>query len=404
MKKLSTYTQVALAVAAVCASSVVVANGYGGGDVDYSNSTSVEIDKKVEMKRKVNIEGDVEVVGLINVQASSAALVSQSQTSKYNDVTNDIVKNTAMAGSEALREASGNIGLNITAGDNNQQDNSAALSAVDADFVFADAEIISNQKASTNITRNNATVNTAGLTGDVLYRASGNIAANISAGASNLQANSLAASVNSGTMAEADVSSLQSGTNNVTRNNGAYFTVYDRTRVRLSGTMTGTTESSGSGSYSGNASGTTAGQSDQIGNLYIDNWDNNPGDSPVHGTSVPGPTGHSDWDSEAQGAQDLNNDGGALALNNDGTYSGSEAGDIGFSELGTVELSGSFTGVVNNTQTVFVAHENNAGISGNALRGASGNIGVNIAAGSNNLQGNHLSIAAGTGLSLPGGE
>ena len=47
--------------------------------------------------------------------------------------------------------------------------------------------------------------------------------------------------------------------------------------------------------------------------------------------------------------------------------------------------------------TVYVANENNASLGGSALAGASGNIGVNIAAGSNNLQRNSLAIASSIG-------
>ena len=175
----------------------------------------------------------------------------------------------------------------------------------------------------------------------------------------------------------------------------------------MNGKLYGGSISFGHGGYSGTASGTTVGTSDQIGNVYPDIWDNNVGDSPVHGTSVPGPTAHMDLDSAAQGAQDLNGDGGALAFNEEGTYSGTESGELGFIEVGKLALGGSFSGVVNNTETVFLPHENNAGLSGNALRGASGNIGVNVAAGSNNLQGNHLAIAAAMGGVTPppgGGE
>lgn len=404
MKNLSKYTQVALAVAAICASSVVLANDNGndhhnrGDDVKFSNSTDVQIDKEVDIKREVDIEGDVDVTGLIAVGASSAALVSQTQSNKDNNVTNDIVNNNAGATDNALNGASGNVGLNITAGDNNYQDNSASLSAVDAAFVFADAESISYQDSSMNHTHNNATANNAGLSGNALLNASGNVAVNVSAGDSNLQANSLAASVNmAGTMAEANVSSMQSGSHNTTDNQGAYFTIEEQTQVSMTGNLSGGSFSVGSGGYVGGASGTTAGTSDQIGNLYVDIWGNDPGDNPVHPTNNPGPIAHSDFDTSAQGAQDLNDDGGALAFNNEGSYEGTEGGIIGFSEVGSVALGGTFSGVVNNTETVFLPHENNAGLSGNALAGASGNIGVNIASGTNNLQGNHLAIAAAMG-------
>jgi hypothetical protein len=403
MKNLSKYTQVALAVATFCASSVVMADGDNydnnnnrGDDVNYSSSTDVDIEKEVKIERDIEVEGKAYVHGLIHVGASSAALVNQNQTNKDNTVNNDIVNNNAGADDNALKGASGNIGLNITAGDNNFQDNSAALSAVDAAFVFADAETISYQNASKNHTENTATTNNAGLAGNVLQNASGNIAVNVSAGDSNLQANSLAASVNnSGTMAEANASSTQTGYDNHTDNNGANYTIYDQTQVSLNGGLLGSSLSTGHGGYQGTASGTTSGTSDQIGNVYPDMWSNDPYDDPTHAHPTNNDfIGHIDLDTSTQGGSDLNGDGGALAFNNDGTYDGTESGDLGFVEVGYIALGGTFSGVVNNTETVFLPHENNAGLSGNSLRGASGNIGVNIAAGTNNLQGNHLAIAA----------
>jgi len=418
MKNLSKYTTVALAVAAFCASSAVMADGNNdnrdhrdhGSDVNYNSSTDVKVEKEVKIERDVEIEGKAHVTGDIFVGASSAALVNQNQTNKENTVNNDIVNNNAGAGDDVLKNASGNIGLNITAGDNNFQDNSAALSAVDASFVFADAETISYQSASKNHTENTATANNAALAGNALQNASGNIAVNVSAGTSNLQANSLAASVNtSGTMAEANASSSQTGYDNQTSNSGANYTIYDQTEVSLQGGMLGGSVSVGYGGYQGTAGGTTSGTSDQIGNVYPDIWGNDASDDPTHAHPTNnGFIAHMDLDTSTQGGSDLNDDGGALAFNNDGTYEGTESGTLGYHEVGLIALGGSFSGVVNNTETVFLPHENNASLSGNALRGASGNIGVNVAAGSNNMQGNHLAIAAamngGGGIPTPGGE
>ena len=97
---------------------------------------------------------------------------------------------------------------------------------------------------------------------------------------------------------------------------------------------------------------------------------------------------------------------GGIGFDNVGTYRGSESGRLGFVEAGLVGLSGSFSGNVTYLQTIYRETTNNATLGGNALQGASGNIGVNIAAGSTNQQRNSMAIAAALGRTggTPGGE
>lgn len=388
MKLTTKYTPIAVAMTMLMASTVATAGGPGGpgnglGDptllVDlklnaradlglsvskYENDTDVELERVYDTDRYIDVKGDIDVVGEIPVNSSSASLTSQNQNNYRNKSINYLTDNDAKAEENGLQGASGNIGLNITAGDNNAQDNSASLSKVDAAFVFAAADSISNQNAERNTYFNHGVRNDAVMGGNTLRDASGNIAVNISAGNSNLQANSLAASVNtSGTMAEATVSSQQTQDHNFTMNKGMLEKVYDTVNVTMRGGMRGTYE----------------GTSDQIGDVYPDIWT---GDTHPDGNQ----TGHFDLDTATQGGSDLNDDGGALA----------------FSEAGTIGLRGVFTGQVVTARWIVRPHHNNANFGGDALRGASGNIGVNIAAGTNNLQGNHLSIAAATGPGAPG--
>lgn len=388
MKFATKYTPIAVALAALAASPAMANDTGGGGHTpelgllvdlkvnaradlglsvsEYHNDTDVEVEKVYDTDRYIDVKGDIDVDGLINVESSSASLTSQNQNNYKNKAFNFMTDNDAKAVENGLQGASGNIGLNITAGDNNAQDNSASLSRVDAEFVFAAADSISNQNAERNFYYNKGTRNDAVMAGNTLRDASGNIAVNVAAGNSNLQANSLAASVNSnGTMAEATVSSIQTQDHNFTKNEGMLRRVSDTVDVSLTGRLTGT--------YSG--------QSDQIGDVYPDIWT---GDAHPAGSQI----GHVDIDSAAQGATDLNNDGGAFAFN----------------EAGNVALGGTFTGQVVTTRWIVRPHHNNAELGGDALRGASGNIGVNIAAGTNNLQGNHLAIAAANrGPGAPGG-
>ncbi|MTI62900.1 hypothetical protein [Methylophaga sp.] len=338
---------------------------------EYRNDTDVEVEKTYDTDRYVDVKGDIDVDGTIPVGSSSASLTSQNQNNYENTNINDghgdfLVDNNAEAVDNGLQGASGNIGLNISAGTNNAQDNSAALSKVDAAFVFAAADSISNQNAERNEYAYKGNQFDATLGGNTLRNASGNIAVNIAAGNSNLQANSLAASVNtSGTMAESTVSSQQTLDHNVTHQTGYLDKKYDTVNVVMVGGMIGGYE----------------GTSDQIGDVYPDMWT---GDTHPAGTQ----TGHFDLDTETQGGSDLNDDGGALAFN----------------EEGKILLGGVFTGQVVTANWIVRPHQNNATLSGDALRGASGNIGVNITAGTNNLQGNHLSIASATGgAAAPGG-
>lgn len=363
-------TSIAMAIAALAASPALYASE--GGDhhgtldehysVNVDNDTTVKLKKEISVKKDVEIEGTVRVVGLIPVFSSAMAVVDDKQINTRNSVENDIHNNNASAGDNVLNGASGNIGLNIAAGDNNMQDNTAALAAADAYFVFgsADAEVFVLQDNARQRVANRGVTNNASLSGDALNGASGNIGVNIAAGNNNLQKNNLAVAVAPSRLSEATVANVQRSGGNETLNQGTTREVYNEVGVRLTGTM--------NGGYSG--------ISDQVGDLYVDNWNPGSNGSYTHPTNG-GTTGHSDFDSQAQGAVDRNDDGGAFS----------------FDEAGNIALSGSFTGSVVTMHTVYVPSENNATLSGNALNGASGNIGVNIAAGTGNLQNNSLAMA-----------
>ena len=107
--------------------------------------------------------------------------------------------------------------------------------------------------------------------------------------------------------------------------------------------------------------------------------------------------GHADFDTDSQGAvQNPNRDGvGGLGFDNDesGTYGGSESGELAFLELSYSDLQASLAGSMVTTQWINVDHTNSANLSGSAFARASGNIGVNLAAGSGNMQANSLAMA-----------
>lgn len=390
-------TPIALAMAALFLSPMAFADG---NDRNGNKHDSVSLKKKVSLEQDVEIEGRVRVGGYIDINASSLAVVDDKQVTGANTVSNNEVTNAATVSGNALNNASGNIGVNVTAGDNNQQANAAALAAADASFVFAssDAEVFATQAAFGNNTTNLGNTNNATLGGSALANASGNIGVNISAGNSNQQKNDMAASVAAARMATATVQANQLNGGNNTTNDPIQQEEVQYVDVNLALNAAGGYLGYGVGGYVGQASGTTEGTSDQIGDVYPDIWTGGAQSDPVGQQHSPHPggsaAGHFDLDTQTQGGHDLNGDGGALAFNNSGTYSGTEGGHLGFVEAGVQALSGTVTGSLPVVVSVNLATTNTSTLGNNALQNASGNIGVNIASGTNNQQFNGLAISA----------
>lgn len=293
-------------------------------------------------------------------ETGASATVDDTQIIKGNNVRNEGTENAAGV-DDVGAGASGNIGVNVVAGTNNQQANAAALASADASFVFGTAEASTtvNQKLTNNDVKNFSNPSTAALTNS-LNGASGNVGANVASGTYNQQKNDMAAAVSAGAFSTASSTATQSISGNTTNNNATLD--YGKEKVTL-----------GMGAIGG-----YKGQSDQIGDVYLDSW---------QGEKHPGAnnTGHVDLDSNAQGAKDLNDDGGALAFNEEGV-------------IGLVGVVSGYIPVVAGFNTPVV---NTAVLSG-SLNRVSGNVGVNVAAGAGNQQSNSLSIAAGC-TSCPAG-
>ena len=107
--------------------------------------------------------------------SGAQATVSGKQTQNGNAVNNEIVDNNATIDGDHMKNAKGNLGVNIAGGANNQQANEAALSAVDAQFVFGAASTSSEQKSTSVQSRSLATHNNAQVAGSALSGAQGNI-------------------------------------------------------------------------------------------------------------------------------------------------------------------------------------------------------------------------------------
>ncbi|EWH02190.1 hypothetical protein [Halomonas sp. BC04] len=309
---------IALAIAALLASGYALADR-GGNDFEtnssidstFTNNIDVSLEHDSNTTTRLYVKGGAWVFG----KNYAGSTVDSKQLQDGNVVINDLVENDASVGGNALRGASGNIGVNVASGDNNQQANDAALAASDAQHVFGQASAFSAQSSSNNTAINSGTQNTANLGGNALRGASGNIGANIASGAGNAQQNTLSASVSNNGSAVATGGGVQASSGNVSYNAPG----------EVETTETSTTVAAGA---------------------------------------------YASADAKAR------------------------AGKYRYSEASSKALSGSFAVSNSVTTTVSQMQNNTASIDGNALRGASGNIGANVASGNNNMQRNSLAVAA----------
>lgn len=351
--------------------------------VDVNLESDLQVGADVQFRGRPTVSGDLEV------DSAAIAIIDNRQSITNNEGDNELLENNSSISENVAQGASGNLGFNTAAGDNNAQDNAAALSAADASFTFgmSDAQVYVNQYGSGNQTWNDGVQNNSSLSGNAFRNATGNIGVNSAAGNNNGQKNALAASVSTARMATASISSNQVSTGNSVSNEGYVKRMQDTTEVTLRGTVRGGTAAIGVGGYKGE------GNAYQSSNLYADSWT---GGSHSGGSS----TGHIDFDNETQGAvQNPNREGvGGFGFDTE------EEGVLAFGEVGYADLRASLSGTVQSTRWVVERAENNSSLSGDAFRGASGNIGVNVAAGTGNLQANSLALAvAQPSTGAPGG-
>ena len=154
------------------------------------------------------------------VTASALAVDLQAITNNF--ICNFYLPNTATIGGDTASYASGNIGMNISAGDTNVQDNAAALASVDSSFVFGSSSSMVGvgQLSSGNTTSNVGVQNRARVGDNAFSHASGNIGVNVAAGTGNGQKNTIAASVTSLGNVSASILSAQASGGNMIRNEG----------------------------------------------------------------------------------------------------------------------------------------------------------------------------------------
>lgn len=358
-----------------------------------NHGVDVNLEKDLRLSSDINFSGDPNITGDIDLDSAAIAVIDNRQSISNNLTGNSLVTNSASIADDVGAGASGNLGFNVVAGDNNAQDNAASLSAADASFSFgmADAEVFVNQAGFGNTTMNSGVTNAAGLGGNAFGGASGNIGVNIASGNNNEQKNALAASVATSAMAQSSISSNQVSTGNTVSNAGFVQSYTDTVQVGLSGRVAGGTLAVGAGTYRG------TGNAYQMANYYLDSWS---GDLPHPGGNA---TGHIDLDNEIQNATMNPNRPGVGGLG----FDTRESGTSQFVELGVADLYASLSGTVSTTRWVNVNATNTSALSGSAFSGASGNIGVNVASGTGNLQANSLALAVAqpsTGGGTGGGE
>ncbi|MDE3207331.1 MAG: hypothetical protein KGL58_00620, partial [Pseudomonadota bacterium] len=213
MKTIYKLSPLAIAIVALGISLPALAHGEDdGGGAHITNHTHTSYD--------MDVDGHIKVKGFVEVKSAANATVNNEQENGGNTVSNDdFSKNKATAGSGNLEDTNGNIGVNISNGAGNQQNNSTAISAASVNVTSgdadsggsADSQVFSSQENGENVVYNHpGTRNTATLGSDNLEDASGNIGVNIANGAGNQQANTLAvSSVQNSVLANASVSSNQ---------------------------------------------------------------------------------------------------------------------------------------------------------------------------------------------------
>ncbi len=231
MKNLFKKSTLAVAVSLVLGSSAVWAQEVPGvietnvtdptdSTIKTKNKTDVSLTKDITVTKTYNQKGDVTIAGKILVDSSSMATVDDKQLNYNNNVKSGQTSTDPVfnATTGAISGNAGNVGINVTAGVNNQQDNAAAISSANSpvgDLAFVlgstDAEIYTHQSVWDNRTKLIGAQLTA-ATG-VIDANTGNLGVNVSAGVSNLQKNNLAISVGSSGLAEASSATLQETTN-----------------------------------------------------------------------------------------------------------------------------------------------------------------------------------------------
>jgi len=320
----------------------------------------------------------------------------------------------------ALQGASGNIGVNMTSGIFNQQGNNmAASSAKYSDY--ANAGVTAGQTSMLNRNHSNQNFgyevggsNETGLYGNVLQNASGNIGVNEAAGISNQQSNSLAIATAANNDSEgypigatANVSATQTmALDGTTQGSNGYYW-WDWSYVNNAAGLGSHALEGASGNIGANmASGNSNQQSNNTALSATSNANNSTTD---YADATAGANqlaaGNGTMDTGVQDSATVNgnaaqNASGNIAINVVAGAQNQQENGLAMASIASPKAMGNASAPVqqvayyNGGETVGSMYNSN--VSGNALRGASGNIGLNVATGNGNQQVNTLAIASAT--------
>jgi hypothetical protein len=227
-------------------------------NASWDNTVDVNLSWSVDVTKSLNIDGSIEISGEVEANALSQASLDDKQIVDGNSVQFEdyqnanqnegfgpcaepglgqaqgdplyteegaphgsaVYANTVTAGDGTLSNASGNIGLNMAAGDYNVQENAAVISSAesrDNERGAAEAGSFSLQNLYNNgfndvsyELENTNIDNTVAIGAGLGDGATGNIGVNAAAGAFNIQKNALViATVTGGNLAEATAGTLQ---------------------------------------------------------------------------------------------------------------------------------------------------------------------------------------------------
>ncbi len=289
--------------------------------------------------------------GALTKKTSTSSLVENTQWGNVFSLSLSAdVTNNASASNHVLQNASGNIGLNVASGADNMQAN--GLAATDNNAGKLATAAIDNDQGTEGFHGNRARLsftggssNNAYLNDKVLQDASGNVGANVAAGAWNEQANNLSIAYAAGPVASTTTATAAIADNQAS--NMAFYlpsVAFDKM-----GAMTAS-----------------------LSNDVLQNATGN------IGVNV------------ASGLQNVQANNTALAYGwgvGNGDMDGDNTGGPATAVISGVQSSGPYSIAVDK------GANNAASVSNHVLQNAAGNIGANVAAGLQNMQSNDLAYA-----------
>ncbi|WP_248883864.1 hypothetical protein [Acidithiobacillus acidisediminis] len=319
----------------------------------------------------------------------------------------------------ALQGAYGNIGVNMTSGIFNQQGNNMAASHAQYSD-YANAYIGANQTSFMNMSYSSENYgddvrasNETGLYGNVLQSASGNIGVNEAAGISNQQSNSLAIAMAANKDSEgypigatANINATQTmawDSGNVPSEDMMYFESYVNNTTGLgTNALEGANGNIGANMASGNSNQQSNNTALSAGkNTYAHQTSTDYADATAGATQFS--AGNDTIDTNVQDSATVDGNAGANASGNIGINVVAGAQNQQENGLAIASMASPQAMANASAPVEQVAYYNggsascsmyNSNVSGSALAGASGNIGLNVASGNGNQQVNTLAIAS----------